>query len=103
MNITCQNGEIFKDLGRAYKATDLEYQVNKTRFYEENQCDLHRTLSPARAKSLHDESMVAPGMSLHRQQLSSANVAQSGVPQSVCNHHCRDTIRRDGERIACSR
>ena len=41
-------------------ATDLECEVNKARFYENNEYGLHWTLSSSQAESLHDERTITP-------------------------------------------
>jgi len=84
----CQNGENFEDLAHAYQqqdtnVTDLEPEVNKARFYKNNQYGLHSTLSSTQSESLHDECSVNPAISLRGDPLDPVNPIHSDVPQFI--------------------
>ena len=57
------------------EVTDLEYEENKTRFYEKNQYGLHGILSSFQAERLDDKCTITPvsTMSLHCQPLDPVN------------------------------
>ena len=46
---------------------------------------------------------MAPAISIRGELLDPVNSARSDVPQSICDHHCRDGVSCNGERVASSR
>ena len=80
--------------------TDLESEVNKTRFYEKNQYGLCWTFPSIQTESLHEHCTVTPAISVGGEPLDLENPTRGNIPQLIRNQNCRDGVRCHGERDA---